>query len=307
MFNRPGRRGGIQGFTLIELLVVIAIIAILAAILFPVFQNVRENARRASCESNMKQIGLAMIQYSQDSDEIYPAIRIGNPTSPVGDAQDNLVFSGGQFVIGWANEIMPFVKSKGVFVCPSNPNAHQTPGVIGGSSNVNMQGWGVEPDHILPVSYAMNSTATTWRPLLDGKGASALHLAAIERPADTIAIAEATGNMGYNQGNLDPDIHASWMWNEGCDGNGVTGARSGFSHAGSYPSGPAGPANFIFWDGHVKAMKWSQTLFPINQNKWQLADPQTNISRGLDPNAVDSGNSDTEVVPADHHLCKMFQ
>src|SRR5690606_14055579 len=57
------------GFTLIELLVVIAIIAILAAILFPVFGRARENARRSSCQSNMKQFGLGMIQYSQDYDE----------------------------------------------------------------------------------------------------------------------------------------------------------------------------------------------------------------------------------------------
>lgn len=61
-----------KGFTLIELLVVIAIIAILAAILFPVFARARENARRSSCMSNMKQIGLGLMQYTQDYDEKLP-------------------------------------------------------------------------------------------------------------------------------------------------------------------------------------------------------------------------------------------
>ncbi len=61
-----------NGFTLIELLVVIAIIAILAAILFPVFARAREQARKASCESNLKQISTAILMYSEDFDENYP-------------------------------------------------------------------------------------------------------------------------------------------------------------------------------------------------------------------------------------------
>lgn len=61
--------GRLRAFTLIELLVVIAIIVILAAILFPVFARDRENARRTSCLSNVKQMGLAMMQYVQDYDE----------------------------------------------------------------------------------------------------------------------------------------------------------------------------------------------------------------------------------------------
>jgi prepilin-type N-terminal cleavage/methylation domain-containing protein/prepilin-type processing-associated H-X9-DG protein len=68
--NGPGWRR--NGFTLIELLVVIAIIAILAAILFPVFASAREKARQANCQSNLKQIGLAVLQYNQDYDENYP-------------------------------------------------------------------------------------------------------------------------------------------------------------------------------------------------------------------------------------------
>ena len=89
------------GFTLIELLVVIAIIAILAAILFPVFARARENARRTSCLSNLKQLGLGTLQYTQDYDERLPAYRLG----------------GG--AISWPDMIYPYVKSEQLFTCPS--------------------------------------------------------------------------------------------------------------------------------------------------------------------------------------------
>jgi prepilin-type N-terminal cleavage/methylation domain-containing protein/prepilin-type processing-associated H-X9-DG protein len=92
-----------RGFTLIELLVVIAIIAILASILFPVFARARENARRSSCMSNLKQIALGIKQYTQDYDEQFPPRRTDE----------------GGFVGAWANIIQPYVRSEQLFQCPS--------------------------------------------------------------------------------------------------------------------------------------------------------------------------------------------
>jgi prepilin-type N-terminal cleavage/methylation domain-containing protein/prepilin-type processing-associated H-X9-DG protein len=111
------------GFTLIELLVVIAIIAILAAILFPVFARARENARRASCMSNEKQIGIAVMQYLQDYDERYMHQHENEGGSdPIPD-------------YFWYQPLQPYIKSDQVFRCPSdteNPRTAESDYVING-------------------------------------------------------------------------------------------------------------------------------------------------------------------------------
>ena len=101
----PGHKK--TAFTLIELLVVIAIISILAAILFPVFARARENARRTSCLSNLKQIGLSMMMYVQDYDETYPRNRVNYGAEGYKDYLHQV--------------LAPYAKNTQIFVCPSSP------------------------------------------------------------------------------------------------------------------------------------------------------------------------------------------
>jgi prepilin-type N-terminal cleavage/methylation domain-containing protein/prepilin-type processing-associated H-X9-DG protein len=125
--NQPS----VQGFTLIELLVVIAIIAILAAILFPVFAQAREKARQATDLSNLKQLGLGVMMYAQDYDELYPFNYVQR--------------TDGNRVLYWRGVIFPYIKNGilltngngdvtsargGIYVSPNAPpNTHANYGV----------------------------------------------------------------------------------------------------------------------------------------------------------------------------------
>jgi len=164
-----------RGFTLIELLVVIAIIAILAAILFPVFAKAREKARTSSCQSNMKQIGVAFAQYAQDYDERLPMCRTCNGfVSPINGQTVTLTF---RF------SIQPYLKSVQVFSCPSNTSTQTVDG-------------GILNHYAYPTDGGDDSTGFSY-----GTGNGGTALARIEWPAETAQVIEKRDG--------GPDI-ASW-------------------------------------------------------------------------------------------------
>jgi len=160
MFRTASRRG----FTLIELLVVIAIIAILAAILFPVFAKAREKARQTSCLSNLKQLGLAVMQYAQDNDE----------TLPMGAfySADWMLEYAWDYTVDWntmastLGAIGPYTKNTQIGLCPSARN---------------LESYG------RPYSgYAINATYLC--PVGAGSGAG---LGAIGSPSETVLLADS--------------------------------------------------------------------------------------------------------------------
>lgn len=147
------------GFTLIELLVVIAIISLLAAILFPVFGRARDNARRSSCQSNARQIGFALVQYSQDYDEKYPAM-----------------YHGG---LGYWNFIIqPYIKNTQIFDCPS------VRGKWSGANNTYNLGYGLNTWLFEERGYVSNPAPVS--------------AALIAKPTETVFLADAVSSPRSN-------------------------------------------------------------------------------------------------------------
>jgi prepilin-type N-terminal cleavage/methylation domain-containing protein/prepilin-type processing-associated H-X9-DG protein len=152
------RRRTQRAFTLIELLVVIAIIAILAAILFPVFARARENARRTSCLSNIKNLGLAVMQYTQDYDERMPRINTYGPQAL--ETGKNSGYCPSSCLHLWQHSVYPYVKSAQAYLCPSTD-----------------RDWDGSYTGRMPFGY--------------NEGMSGIALAAIQIPAETIVLGDS--------------------------------------------------------------------------------------------------------------------
>jgi prepilin-type N-terminal cleavage/methylation domain-containing protein/prepilin-type processing-associated H-X9-DG protein len=252
------------GFTLIELLVVIAIIAILAAILFPVFAQARESARKTSCLSNIRQLATGCAMYQQDYD-------------------GRLVSSGGQCYGGWPGcgidtptptvqwqwTIFPYVKNWQLYRCPSDPR---------------------DPAYE-PVSYTENNWGTNKR---DGNGVGGINEATVDMPAETVLLNES-GNTGYT----DPtggtkgkrtdaarmiEDYTTWtQWNR------IVHDNKDWNWSDKMPRHGDG-ANFAFVDGHAKYRVLHSYCY--NKNK-KTGDnlPWSMIDNNRNPGHV--GNSQT--------------
>ncbi|HEY3330053.1 MAG TPA: DUF1559 domain-containing protein [Capsulimonadaceae bacterium] len=254
------------GFTLIELLVVIAIIAILAAILFPVFATAREKARQTTCASNLKQIGLALLQYEQDYDEIHPTFQMN--------------LTGGNHIL-WEEFFYTYVKSAQVFDCPSNPNTEKLTCDNCAATNTP---WLVS-DYVANIGGGMS-----WNQVYHYRGCGAFagsgdleasaqytgfNISQFVNPSTTIDVVECRGNQSGGLTNVTGSNptgslnNITFLSDDPVDAN-----LPAYGFANALYAAHTGASNYLFVDGHVKALRPSATI-ANGVNMWTVSNAAT--------------------------------
>lgn len=216
---------GQAAFTLIELLVVIAILSMLAAILFPVFAGAREKGRQTACLSNLRQLGLAVNQYTQDFDETLPGATDGNPGSgTVGGWVYYTTFTGGMDVT--RGSIYPYVRNPRVYICASD---------TAGDEN--------------GVSYGINSCLSR-EPYIDNVLAGR-ELAGFDNPASWMLLGEESAGTVFT-----PDPRP-WT---GTTNDGYLNRETD-----SFSERHQGGLTLVYLDGHARRLRaetaWEQRVF----------------------------------------------
>ena len=255
-----------RAFSLLELLVVVAILSLLAALLFPVFARAKENARRSSCSSNLRQIGLALNQYAQDFDGWTPGSESG--------------------FVSWPTLLFPYIKGEEVFVCSSGTRTFAV--ANGLSPRTNYRDTSNNDGSFVPLrrvnhglSYALNAiqtgksiagsngwtsagfTGTVLEPGANGSksgfigvGATAtigLNEAGIEDPSGTIRIfdAMATTNNGTSLRSISAEERTDHLAL-------ATASKTSNRHSDGF--------NALWGDGHVKWRRYGSTT----PNEWSI-------------------------------------
>jgi prepilin-type processing-associated H-X9-DG protein/prepilin-type N-terminal cleavage/methylation domain-containing protein len=296
------------GFTLIEILIVIAIIILLAAILFPAFSRARASAKRASCQSNLKQLELAFAQYINDNDSRYPHAWDVNPLSAAGTSsvKDAMAIGTTNDPVVWPAKIMPYVKSRQVFHCPSfdysfsgacdtvvwtikQKHGWQDTDPVVGSGIYGTASYVQEGASLVHYGYNVvfigggvygGEQAHGCQGSSPANGIGALE-SQLEAPASTLLLVDNN----YAHGGLYIGPAFAVFTTNNVDGGGNLSCKSDNTTAEAFDSFDGrhfGGMNVLFADGHVKWMKKEDVLYKppdfvatcgVNTN-WSSTDPR---------------------------------